>query len=192
MDQEVKEEQKQQKTYKKKEVRIVIGASVVLLSLGFFLGRATAINSMQKEFVRVALGGTEDVNNETTLFDKTSDEKNPIVTIDKLPYDITIQKPDGTGKVHLECTYTNNSSYPIKSFELALGLKDKNEKVYLSSSDTVMPGETSLKFNSYGPQTENKDDIEILSYQFIVVKNDGKEMLIKYDAKLDKYKVSTK
>lgn len=190
MGEDVKVAQKEQKIKKK---HVIIACEILaIFALGFYVGNASAINRMQKEFVRVALGGTEGQDNESLVFNKLSDEKNPIVTVDKLPYEITIQEPDGTGKVHLEATFTNNSSYAIKSFEMAVALKDKNEKVYLSSTDTVMPGQTSLKFSSYGPQTQNKDDMEILSYQFVVVKDDGKEVLIKYDCKLEQYKASGK
>ena len=43
----------------------------------------------------------------------------------------------------MEATYTNNSKYPITSYTAKVLLKDTNDTTYLSSFDTVMPGETS-------------------------------------------------
>lgn len=113
------------------------------------------------------------------------------VTIDKLPFNIELDsEPDSAGAVYAHVTFTNNSEYPIVHYSLEANLKDSNEKVHYSTFDTVMPGETSPNFESFGPKTSNKDDIEYLTleYQLKDTKS-GKKINIKYDYKLDEYEV---
>lgn len=111
----------------------------------------------------------------------------PLVTVDQLPMDISIQDPDSIGTIYMKATYTNNSQYPIKGFNVTVLLKETNEKTYLSCYDTVMPGETSPVFDAFGPPSQNLSDTEILNYTITVVGNDGKDKYIDYDVKLNKY-----
>jgi len=66
-------------------------------------------------------------------------------------------------------------------------LKDKNEKTYLSTYDTVLPGETSPKFVTFAPDTGKKEDMEYLMYEIIVAKEDGTTVHLTYDVKTEKY-----
>jgi hypothetical protein len=68
-------------------------------------------------------------------------------------------------------------------------LKDKNEKAYLSNHDTVLPGETSPKFDTFGPKSLNTSDIEILKYDITVANKDGSKTSFEYDNKLKQYDV---
>lgn len=112
----------------------------------------------------------------------------PLATIEELPLEITILEPDAIGQRYVEATFTNNSKYAVKGFSVTILLKDKNEKTTLSTYDTVMPGETSPKFDSFAPDTGNKEDMEYLSYDITLVKEDGTTVYIEYDAKLKTYK----
>lgn len=116
------------------------------------------------------------------------DKETPPVTIEELPLNVTILEPDSIGAVYMEATFTNNSKYAIKGFNVTVLLKDKNEKTYLSTYDTVLSGETSPVFQSFGPDTRSADDIEYLEYEITVVDEDGKEIYLTYDAKLKTYK----
>ncbi len=51
-----------------------------------------------------------------------------------------------------------------------------------------MSGETSPKFEIFAPETGNKEDMEYLSYDITLVKEDGTTVYIEYDAKLKTYK----
>jgi len=109
------------------------------------------------------------------------------VTIDQIPLDIKILKPDSIGNVYMEATYKNNTGLPILSYSATILLKDKNEKTYLSSYDTVLPGETSPKFSTFGPSTQNKSDIEILETEIRLDLGNGKYLVVEYDHKLKRY-----
>ena len=111
------------------------------------------------------------------------------VTIDQLPYEIKIdKKPDSAGSVYAHVTYKNNSKYPVVVYELKVNLKDQNEKSYYSTFETVMPGEKSPNFESFGPKTSKKEDIDFLELEYkIKDKEKAKYLLITYNYKLDEY-----
>lgn len=141
----------------------------------------------------VGCGGNKKVdnnlqNNVNVQVEENSQEKEePPVTIEELPMSVTILEPDSIGNRYMEATFTNNSKYAIKGFNVTVLLKDKNEKTYLGSYDTVMPGEMSPKFESFAPATGNADDIEYLEYEITVVDEDGEEIYLSYDVKLKMY-----
>lgn len=115
------------------------------------------------------------------------DKSEVLVTIDQVPYDLTIQEPDSIGNIYGLATYTNNSEYPITGFELTFHKKIENEKTYFMSYDTVMPGETSSNFES--SSEASIDDMELIKI-FINARNeDGNDVHIEYDVKLDEYEV---
>ncbi|NLJ98257.1 MAG: hypothetical protein GX320_03190, partial [Tissierellia bacterium] len=62
---------------------------------------------------------------------------------------------------------------------------DQNDTTYLSTYDTVMPGETSPKFESFGPETQDPDDYEILTLEITARTEDGNDLYIEYDFKLN-------
>ncbi len=126
--------------------------------------------------------------NEATWFEyeqQVNDEDEAPIRFEKIKPVIKILEPDSIGTVYMEATYINNSPYPITGYDLKVLLKDKNEITYLSTYDTVMPGETSPKFDSFGPQTQNTTDYEILGLSVYARKDNGKTLAIDYDFKLN-------
>lgn len=117
-----------------------------------------------------------------------NDVKEPPVTIDQLPISITINEPDSIGTVYMDATFTNNSNKNITGYSITVLLKDSNEKTYLSTYDTVLPGETSPIFNTFGPKTQNENDIEFLSYDITITNDDGTNTYLTYDNKLKQYR----
>ena len=115
----------------------------------------------------------------------TLTDSEPPIQPDEFAIDITIREPDSIGTVYMEATYTNNSQYPITGLSMTILLKDINEKTYLSNYDTVLPGETSPKFDSFGPETGDPNDYEILTLDVQARMPDGKTLSIEYDFKLD-------
>ena len=101
-------------------------------------------------------------------------KKKPIVRISDLSINYTILPPDSIGTIYMEGTYTNNSNYTIASFRLTVLLKDKNDKTYLSCYDTVLPGETSPIFDSFGPDTQSNKDVEFLKCSIRVIDKNGR------------------
>lgn len=103
---------------------------------------------------------------------------------DEIPWDITILNPDSSGYVYMEATFTNSTDYPITRYHMKVHLKDKNDTTYLTSHNTVMPGETSPKFDSFGPETLDPNDYEVLTLDISALMDNGDELDIEYDFKL--------
>lgn len=122
------------------------------------------------------------INNEVEV-----EENNAEIPIypDDIMADITILEPNSIGTVYMEATYINNSEYPITSYSAKILLKDKNETTYLSTHDTVLPGETSPKFKCFGPETGKNEDYEILTLDVRARLDNGKTLSIEYDFKLE-------
>lgn len=118
---------------------------------------------------------------------KEEKENQPPITIDQVQLDMTILPPDSIGTVYIEASITNNSSFAITGYNATVLLKDKNEKTYLSTYDTVLAGETSPKFTCFGPATLSAEDIEILGYSIQIVDENNETIYLDYDAKLGKY-----
>lgn len=141
----------------------------------------------------VGCGGNKKVDNNSQnnvnvqVEEKNEEKEQPPVMIDELPMNVTILEPDSIGNRYMEATFTNNSKYAIKGFNVTVLLKDKNEKTYLGTYDTVMPGETSPKFESFAPATGNSEDIEYLQYEITVIDENGEEIYLTYDVKLKTY-----
>ena len=103
---------------------------------------------------------------------------------DEILMDIIILEPNSIGTVYMEATYTNNSKYPITSYTAKVLLKDTNDTTYLTSFDTVMPGETSPKFETFGPDSQDPNDVEVLTLEVIARTEEGNNLYIDYDFKL--------
>ncbi|MCF6461599.1 hypothetical protein [Clostridium sp. Cult3] len=130
----------------------------------------------------------EEANNELeSKEDEVSEDNNEEIPIhpDDIMPEIVILEPNSIGTVYMEATYTNNSKYPITAYSAKVLLKDINDTTYLDIYDTVMPGETSPKFESFGPETQDPDDYEILSLEITARTEGGNNLYIEYDFKLD-------
>lgn len=166
-----------------KRLFIVLLIISMLLVMTACVGSSGEINSSMD---------SEDVTSENVTVEKEAEEEQSEEPAEEVPIhpdeikpEITILEPDSIGNVYMEATYTNNSKYPITAYQLTVLLKDKNEKTYLSNYDTVMPGETSPKFESFGPQTQDPNDYEILTLEVTARTEEGNDLYIEYDFKLE-------
>lgn len=123
----------------------------------------------------------------TALPEVVIDPPSGDITVDQVPYNINILKPNSIGTVWMEATYKNNTNYPVTNFSMKVLLKDTNTTRYLSNYDTVMPGETSPIFDTIGPSTQKLQDVEILTIDMRVELPNNKYLRIDYDAKLKRY-----
>lgn len=111
------------------------------------------------------------------------------ISIDDLKFSFNILPPNLIGTVYVEATYTNNTSFPITSLSLKYLRKDENEVSYLTYYSTVMPGDTSAKFDSFGPETQLLTDIELIECSITLTNELNEKIYINYDYKLNTYKV---
>lgn len=117
----------------------------------------------------------------------TSIKDKPILTIEDLPVEVTILKPDSIGTRYMEATYKNNSDYIIKGFNITILLEDSSEKTYLATYDEVLPGDTSCKFETLAPKSGNPEDYQCLTYEITAVKENGDVIHITYDVDNNEY-----
>jgi len=152
-------------------------------------GKVTAVSPGNAIITATTVDGNKAASCTVTV-NGTTNQQYPI-TIEQLPIDITIENPDSIGNVYMDATYKNNSQKNVVGFTATVLLKDTNETTYLSNYDTVLPGETSPNFYTFGPKTLNKDDIQFLEYEIIIANADGSETYIIYDCKLKTYDINT-
>lgn len=155
--------------------RLLVLLLVILLLVGCSTQSAPAPAPEQPKAVSQApepKEAEEDLSNELIIYP------------DEIPYDITILPPDSIGTVYLEATYTNNTDYPILGYDMQVHLKDSNDITYLMNYDTVMPGETSPTFESFGPESLDYNDFEVIKLSIKVRLPNGNDMYIDYDFKL--------
>ena len=152
-------------------------------------GKVTAVSAGNAIITATTVDGNKAASCTVTV-NGTANQQYPI-TIEQLPIEITIKNPDSIGNVYMDATYKNNSQKNIIGFSATVLLKDTNEKTYLSNYDTVLPGEKSPNFSTFGPKTLNKDDIQFLEYEIIIANADGSETYISYDCKLKTYDIYT-
>lgn len=120
----------------------------------------------------------------STSSSNSKDESVPPLDIKDIVVKINdIAPPDSAGNVHMTACYSNNSSVIIKDISIKVLFKDSNDTAYLSCSDTVLPGETSPNFESFGPKSLLKDDVIFLSCDITILNQDKSETWVSYDNK---------
>src|SRR5699024_10683574 len=155
--------------------------------------KLTILLALVMVFSLTACGGNnekelkEDVKTEEKTETKDNKEKsNVLATIDDFKMDVVVEEPDSLGSVFAKMTLTNNTEYPLLSYEVTALRKDNNEKTYFVTYDTVMPEETSPNFETIVAENNNPGDYEIIAYEYSL-KSGDKKIVINYDVKLDKY-----
>lgn len=179
----------------KKSIIITIICSILAFTVGYFVGDGAAINRVNDNWDQIVAEkelhnlisedeGKEVAEEVDTKYEEESQNEIPIY-LDEITPIITILEPNSIGTVYMEATYKNNSKYPITSYSAKILLKDKQETAYLSNHDTVLPGETSPKFDCFGPDTGKEEDYEILTLDVRARLDNGKTLKIEYDFKLE-------
>ena len=95
-----------------------------------------------------------------------------------------LQEPDSLGITYYTAYLKNTGDCPITSFELVFAYTDmegNRSKTYMSTYDTILPGETSTIMQCFGSH-----DMELLRSSITILDNEGNSHLFEYDAKLDK------
>ena len=119
----------------------------------------------------------------------SASENEVLVKVTDIDLKTKILPPDSIGTVWMEAIYTNNSKYTISSVSYKYLCKDTNETHYLSTYDTVLPGETSPKFDTFGPESGKESDIEFLTCRIVVLGENNEKVFIDYDYKLGTYEM---
>ncbi len=127
------------------------------------------------------------IDTSSSIFSASEDEV--LVKVTDINLNTSILPPNSIGTVWMEAAYTNNSNYAISSVSYKYLCKDTNETHYLSTYDTVLPGETSPKFDAFGPESGKESDIEFLTCKIVVLDENGDKVFIDYDYKLGTYEM---
>lgn len=107
----------------------------------------------------------------------------PVKVEDIEVLDFTIKEPNSIGTVYMEGKFKNNSDKPLSyiCFEYKIG----DEITYLATYETLLPGETSVTVDSFGPESRNPEDVKLVSVSYTI--EDDSPIDVMYDAKLNKY-----
>lgn len=160
---------------------LVVLLTLIALFVTACSSNTANINAIDSEDITT---NDNNIESEQEEQEEPEEEKEEVpINLEDIKPEITILEPDSIGTVYMEATYTNNSDYPIVGYSLEVLLKDKNEKAYLVNYDTVLPGETSPKFEGFGPETRKPEDYEILKLEVTAKTEEGK-LYIEYDMKL--------
>lgn len=114
--------------------------------------------------------------------------ESPVLVKDIEVINPTVLEPDSIGNRYLTTNFKNNSKLPITSISIELEL-DNGEVTYLSSYDTLLPGDKSSNIECSGPTTGNLKDVKAKRVSIVALNNAKKEIYIDYDIKLNKYEV---
>lgn len=161
---------------------VIIGIIVIIFSLQISnMNKQKSTQVIQQQPQKEQLAKTEI---------KEESKNEPPLKIEQLPLDIKFREPDSIGNVYMDATYTNNSDKNIVGYNATVLVKETNKTTYLMTYNTVLPGETSPKFNTTGPKSKEINDIQILKYEITIVNKDGTKTKIEYDNKLKQYKIA--
>lgn len=119
----------------------------------------------------------------------TSSEVSTPITIDEISYNISVLPPDSINTIYMETAFKNNSKYTLSSIQLTYLDKIINEKQYLSTYDTLLPGDTSSKSETFGPNSGNINDLQLLETEIVILKDSGDKVYITYDHKTKRYNI---
>lgn len=100
----------------------------------------------------------------------------------------TVLDPDSIGNVYFKTQFKNNSKLPITSVSIEFEL-DNGETTYLTSFDTLLPGDTSSNAECFGPSTGNLEDMKAKTISIVALNEDKKDVYIDYNIKLNKYDI---
>ncbi|MBE6733382.1 MAG: hypothetical protein E7561_05230 [Ruminococcaceae bacterium] len=181
---------KNEKAIKENRSILIISCIIVFLLVMVLMQIILNINDSETyDISSPNLSNSNQNNYDNTYSDYSSTTSNykPPITMENIDIAYNILPPNLINTVYVEATYTNNSSLTITNFSLKILLRDKNDTSYLSCSDTVLPGGTSYKFKTFGPNTQLYEDVEFLKCSLTVMDPHKGEIHIDYDYKLDTY-----
>ncbi|MEG0872895.1 MAG: hypothetical protein RR942_09220 [Romboutsia sp.] len=112
----------------------------------------------------------------------------PVLVNDIELVDKKVLEPDSIGNIYFETKFKNNSKVPVTSVIVELEI-DNGEVAYLSSYDTLLPGDTSSKVECFAPKSGKEEDMKAKKISIVSLDKDKKEVYIDYDIKLNKYTV---
>lgn len=114
------------------------------------------------------------------------DNKSPVKISDIELIDFKVREADSIGTIYMEAKFKNNSNQTIIGLDFTYEVD--GEKTYLTSYDTLLPGDTSTLSDTFGPISGKQEDAKFLKAQITIMNDDNTETYIEYDPKLNIYK----
>lgn len=119
-----------------------------------------------------------------TIFDKPL--SNPKVHKEDFNIDCQTEYDPDYDEYYMLYRVTNNSEYPVTQYQCFGTINDGQNETQLDFFGTLMPGETSTVQETSDITSLN--DMEITQIQYVYKDKNDKDVVVVYDAKLDKYK----
>ena len=108
------------------------------------------------------------------------------ITIDQIELKNKRCYSDSIGTYWMEAKFKNNSDKIITYIQFKYNVD--GETNYLDTYDTLKPGKTSTKADTFGPKSKKFNDAKLLSVEITYKKENGDNGYIEYDAELEEYK----
>lgn len=107
------------------------------------------------------------------------------ITIDQIELINKKCYKDSIDTYWMEAKFKNNSDKTITYINYEYEVD--GETNYLTSSNTLKPGKTSTKAETFGPKSKKFDDAKLLKADITYKKDNGDDGYIEYDAELEEY-----
>lgn len=158
--------------------KLIYITTIMLATFSLFVG-------CSKTSVKNTSQNTPIINN-TEIKESNTKEKLPPVLIENIELlDFNIKPPNSISTIYMEGKFKNNSDKNITHIQYTY--KFDGEKHYLTTYDTLLPGDTSSIVETFAPISGNPEDMELLQIKITSLDENNKEVYIYYDTKLKTY-----
>ena len=125
-------------------------------------------------------------NTQPEQVDEIDKKEVPPVLIEDIELiDFKINPPNSIGAVYMEGKFKNNSDKNVTHVQYTYKFDD--DKYYLGTYDTLLPGDTSSISDTFGPKSGNVEDMELLEIEITCLDENNEKIYIDYDVKLKTY-----
>ena len=108
------------------------------------------------------------------------------ITIDQIELvDFKCLPPNSIGTVYMQTQFKNNSTKTITS--ISYKYQFENDTHYLTCYDTLLPGDVSAVEDTFGPNSGNIADAQLLKVSLSLRNEDGSTTYVDYDSKTKEY-----
>ena len=163
-----------------------ISMTILMVSALFtFMGCEVVTKDTNKEQNTPQENTTEQNEDKEKVEDTNKAEKPPISIEDIELLDLKINPPNAIGIIYVEAKFKNNSNVTVTDIKYTYKYDD--EKHFLSSYKTLLPGDVSTREEIFGPSSGKLEDMELLNIEITCLDKDNQEIYVNYDTKLKAY-----
>ena len=174
---------------KNKKIKLLTLSALAVMSIGMLSGCSMKNENTGANTEVVQESTSEKPSAEKPSTSTTNKNSKVPVTLEQIElvdFELVKETIYDNNYLTLQTKFKNNSNKNIAGISLTYNVGGVKE--YLSTYDTLLPGETSLlEYTSCDNSEATADDITLLKAEIEVINEDGSTTYIEYDAKLNTY-----